>query len=52
MINVHIDIDLELSNDLDDSNPARGHISDAIGYMAWGELRLRSKTGERSERLI
>lgn len=40
------------TNDLDDSNPLRGHISDALGYGCWGLLRMKSKIGEKSERLL
>lgn len=40
------------TNDIDDSNQARGHISDALGYLAWGELRMTKPVGSRTDRLI
>lgn len=39
-------------NDLDDSNPLRGHISDGLGYICWALLRMKSKVGHKSERLL
>lgn len=40
------------TNDLDDSDPNRGHISDALGYLVWSLLKLKSKVGPRHERLL
>ncbi|MCS6954160.1 MAG: terminase family protein [Bryobacterales bacterium] len=34
-----------------DKDPRRTHLSDALGYLVWGECRPRPKAGERMERL-
>lgn len=34
-----------------DTDPRRTHLSDALGYLVWGECRPRTKAGERGERL-
>lgn len=33
------------TNDMDKSNPQRSHISDALGYLCWGELKMAGKVG-------
>ena|ERR1039458_1200865 len=40
------------TNDLDESNPLRSHISSALGYLVWGELKMSAKVGEKGERLF
>jgi hypothetical protein len=35
-----------------DRDPRRTHLSDALGYLVWQELRVREKAGERGTRLI
>ena len=35
-----------------DRDPRRTHLSDALGYLVWQELRLGEKVGERGTRLI
>ena len=35
-----------------DSDPKRTHLSDALGYLVWQELRAGEKVGERGVRLI
>lgn len=40
------------TNDLDDSDSRRGHISDALGYLVWALMKLKSSVGPRSERLL
>jgi hypothetical protein len=37
---------------LDDSNPRRGHLSDALGYLVWGELRIQGRVGYMPERIF
>lgn len=39
-------------NDLDKSDRMRSHISDALGYLVMGEVKMRSKVGYGSERII
>ena len=39
-------------NDVDKSNPARTHTSDALGYMIAQRFPMRSTAGFRSERLF
>jgi hypothetical protein len=38
--------------DLDDSNPLRGHMSDALGYLVDRELGMKSKIGEMQQRIL
>jgi hypothetical protein len=33
------------TGELDKSNPQRSHISDALGYLCWGELKMQGKGG-------
>ncbi len=40
------------TNDLDDSNMTRGHISDALGYLVNREYDITAPKGEKSERLL
>jgi len=35
-----------------DRDPRRTHLSDALGYLVWQELRVGEKVGERGTRLI
>jgi len=35
-----------------DRDPKRTHLSDALGYLVWQELRVGEKVGERGKRLI
>jgi hypothetical protein len=35
-----------------DRDPKRTHLSDALGYLVWQELRVGEKVGERGTRLI
>ena len=35
-----------------DRDPRRTHLSDALGYLVWQELRMGEKVGERGTRLI
>ncbi len=35
-----------------DKDPRRTHLSDALGYLVWQELRVAEKVGERGKRLI
>ena len=35
-----------------DRDPRRTHLSDALGYLVWQELRVGEKVGERGKRLI
>jgi len=35
-----------------DRDPKRTHLSDALGYLVWQELRVAEKVGERGKRLI
>jgi hypothetical protein len=35
-----------------DREPRRTHLSDALGYLVWQELRVGEKVGERGTRLI
>ena len=35
-----------------DRDPKRTHLSDALGYLVWQELRARETVGERSGRLV
>ena len=35
-----------------DKDPKRTHLSDALGYLVWQELRVAEKVGERGTRLI
>jgi len=35
-----------------DRDPRRTHLSDALGYLVWQELRVKEKVGERGTRLI
>ena len=35
-----------------DKDPRRTHLSDALGYLAWQECRLRAGAGEGKERLL
>jgi hypothetical protein len=35
-----------------DRDPRRTHLSDALGYLVWQELRVGEKVGERGRRLI
>jgi hypothetical protein len=35
-----------------DRDPKRTHLSDALGYLLWQELRVGEKVGERGTRLI
>ena len=35
-----------------DRDPKRTHLSDALGYLVWQELRVGQKVGERGKRLI
>ena len=48
----HRDVKGNPTNDLDDSNRLRGHISDALGYLTWSEMKMQSVGGWRQERLI
>jgi hypothetical protein len=48
----HRDVAGNATSDLDDSNPLRGHITDALGYLVWSELKMQSTGGFKSERLI
>lgn len=40
------------TSQLDKSDLARTHVSDALGYYVWYEHRLRAPIGERSQRLV
>ena len=41
------------SSQLDkESDPARTHTSDALGYYLWNEFRPAEPVGERSQRLV
>ncbi len=35
-----------------DRDPRRTHLSDALGYLVWQELRAAEKVGEQGRRLI
>jgi hypothetical protein len=35
-----------------DSGPDLTHLSDALGYLLWQELRTSEKVGERGKRLL
>ncbi len=48
----HRDVAGSPTNDLDDSNRMRGHISDALGYLIWGELKMQGRGGYQAERII
>ena len=48
----HRDVAGNPTADLDDSNRMRGHISDALGYLVWGELKMQARAGYKAERLI
>jgi hypothetical protein len=38
--------------DLDDSDPMRTHLSDAFGYLVWGEFPLKVVGGPRSDPIL
>ena len=40
-----------VTGDLDDSNSRRGHISDALGYLAYSELKMQSRGGWKQDRI-
>jgi hypothetical protein len=48
----HRDVAGNPTADLDDSNPLRGHISDALGYLVWGELKIQGRGGYMPERVF
>lgn len=48
----HRDVAGTPTNDLDDSNRMRGHISDALGYLIWSELKMQGRGGYQSDRII
>lgn len=48
----HRDVKGNPTNDLDDSNSRRGHITDAVGYLAWGELKMDAQSGFQAERVF
>lgn len=48
----HRTADGKATSDLDDSDPNRGHISDALGYLVWAMLKLRKKIGAKGERIL